>query len=181
MTTVTAFRKDLDPIAKSLKVQSEKLKDTYRAKYDAYRQLTGEMDALMLSPPHRGELEALLGQYLDQFIAFHHERFTHLMVKFQKDRQTPEQARQDTLNALIQDSHGDEFLTPVMALLGPILKAQLPAIVQTLPWPEVTDPATRDQRLTTLRQQRAVLKTELDELKSIGNEIGFDLHRAIAA
>jgi hypothetical protein len=174
MTNVSEFRKALHPATETLKAQADRLKDFYRTKHADYESTGRSIQGLRERPPHRSELKQLLSDWCDDMLAKHRERIRNEVLKpFEIDRFNEDEAKRRTASALEY-----QFEKNVTALLLPLLKGELDLVVNNLDWPDVLDPAERDRQLAELTATRAALKAELAELRTLGDEVGMDLHRA---
>lgn len=169
------LRTQIDPVAKSLKTQTEKLKTAYLAAHQAYEANGRQIQELREAPPHRDELKGLLGTWLTEAISRQRTRLrSETLVIFERDRTQGDEPRKRAIDAL-----NFEFERNVASLTLALLHSNLDSVIDALNWPTVLDPAERDARLAELGEVRKDLKAELNALRAIADEVGFDLHASV--
>lgn len=173
---VSKFREKLAPLSESLKNEGDKLRATFNAVHEKHAQTTQELNALYHTPAHRSELETFLAEFLDVSIKRQTETFLTQVGGF-RDGHIANRAdyKKNTLDVMLFRSDPGLVHPTLLMLLTLHLKAQLPAIVNEIPWPDALDPATRDQRVAALEKQATIISAELTELNEIAAETGIAL------
>lgn len=172
---ISKFREMLAPLSESLKSEGDKLREAFNAVHENHLQVNREMRALYEAPAHRDELEALMVEFLDRLIKKQAEDFSRLTNGY---RNGPFESRTETAKELLDAAllrNPDEAVKMLLMLAALHIKANLPAIVDQLPWSDGPHPTTRAQQLVVLEKKAAAISAELTELNDIASAVGIKL------